>query len=155
MNPFIGNIEARMDAKGRVFVPSSFRKILQQEGDRFILRNDIYQPCLILYPESEWRREIETLTSRLNLFSAKDKMLFRAFVAEAETITLDANGRILIPRRLLQAATIEEGVRFIGMGQTIELWNAENTQKPFLSPAEMMHQMEEILGNNRKEENHQ
>ena len=49
---FIGNVEAKMDAKGRVFFPASFRKLLQAEG-RLIMRKDIYQDCLVLYPEDE------------------------------------------------------------------------------------------------------
>ena len=49
---FTGNIDAKVDEKGRVFVPSSFRKILQrEEGMGLILRRDIFQHCLVLYPQ--------------------------------------------------------------------------------------------------------
>lgn len=144
---FIGNIEAKMDAKGRVFVPSPFRKILQQEGDnKLILRRDVYQPCLVIYSESVWNNELDTLTSRLSRYNPSHQMLLRQFVAEAEVAALDANGRILIPRRLLQAASIDENVRFLGMDTTIEIWNADRTQEPFMDPEEMMRQMAEILG---------
>ena len=68
-------------------------------------------------------------------------------MAEAVVATLDANGRILIPRRLLQAASIDENVRFLGMDTTIEIWNADHTQEPFMDPEEMMRQMAKILGN--------
>ena len=52
---FVGNIEAKADAKGRVFFPSVFRKLLSAAGEeRLIMRKDIFQPCLVLYPESVW-----------------------------------------------------------------------------------------------------
>ena len=50
---FLGNIEAKTDAKGRVFLPSVFRKVLQASGEELlVLRKDIDQKCLVIYPES-------------------------------------------------------------------------------------------------------
>ena len=50
---FLGNIEARTDSKGRVFLPATFRKVLQQEGvEHLVLRKDVHEKCLILYPDS-------------------------------------------------------------------------------------------------------
>lgn len=51
----LGNIEAKADAKGRVFIPATFRKQLQAASEeRLVLRKDVYQDCLVLYPESVW-----------------------------------------------------------------------------------------------------
>ena len=48
---FAGNIEAKTDAKGRAFLPSCFRKQFSNAGEvRLIMRKDIFQPCLVLYP---------------------------------------------------------------------------------------------------------
>ena len=44
---FLGNIEAKTDAKGRAFLPSVFRKVLQASGEEnLVLRRDVFQPCL-------------------------------------------------------------------------------------------------------------
>ena len=52
---FLGNIEAKTDAKGRVFLPSVFRKVLQSAGEeRLVLRKDVHEACLVLYPETVW-----------------------------------------------------------------------------------------------------
>lgn len=52
---FLGNIEAKTDTKGRVFIPAGFRKQLQAASEeRLVLRKDVFQDCLILYPESVW-----------------------------------------------------------------------------------------------------
>ena len=51
MIQFLGNIEAKADAKGRVFIPATFRKQLQAASEeRLVLRKDVYQDCLVLYP---------------------------------------------------------------------------------------------------------
>lgn len=50
---FTGNIDAKTDAKGRVFLPAAFRKVLQGSGEEgLILRRDVFQRCLVLYPET-------------------------------------------------------------------------------------------------------
>lgn len=156
MNRFLGNIEARVDAKGRVFIPAPFRKKFvpvpaeaggeREETCTVVLRKDIYQPCIVLYPEEVWSAEMDRLSSRLNPYNAAHRMILRQFVAEAEQATLDPSGRILISRRMLQSAGLGEKVRFIGMGETIEVWDAESTATPFLSPEEMTEKMNEILG---------
>ena len=52
---FLGNIEAKIDVKGRAFLPATFRKVLQAGGEeRLVLRKDVFQACLVLYPESVW-----------------------------------------------------------------------------------------------------
>ena len=64
---FLGNIEAKIDAKGRVFLPATFRKVLQAGGEEnLVLRKDVFQPCLVLYPESIWNEQMDELRSRLN-----------------------------------------------------------------------------------------
>lgn len=60
---FLGNIEAKIDSKARVFVPAAFRKILQSFSQTsLILRKDLFQPCLVLYPESVWGGNRITIT---------------------------------------------------------------------------------------------
>ena len=64
---FLGNSEAKTDAKGRVFLPAIFRKQLQVAAeDCLVMRKDTYQDCLILYPESAWNKQMNDLRSRLN-----------------------------------------------------------------------------------------
>ena len=59
---FLGNIEAKVDMKGRVFLPSVFRKVLQASGEeKLVLRKDVHQSCLVLYPESVWNERMDAL----------------------------------------------------------------------------------------------
>lgn len=145
---FLGNIEAKTDAKGRVFIPATFRKQLQGEGEeRLVLRKDVFQDCLVLYPESVWFATQEQLRQRLSKWNARQQAVFRQFVSDAEVVIPDANGRILIPRRYLQMAGIGSDVRFIGVDDTIEIWARERAEQPFMDAQEFSNALEEALGN--------
>lgn len=126
---FTGNIDARTDEKGRVFIPAAFRKLLQQAGlDALILRRDIFQKCLVLYPEDVWNAMVDSIVQRTNPFDSRGRAALRGFVAGAERIAIDGNGRILIPRRYIEAAEISGDVRFIGMDDSIEIWSRKNAE---------------------------
>ena len=67
------------------------------------------------------------------------------FVSDVEIITLDANGRFLIPKRYLKLAQITQDVRIIGMDNTIEIWSKENADKPFMEPESFGRELEAIM----------
>ena len=144
---FLGNIEAKTDAKGRAFLPAVMRKVLQSAGEeRLVLRRDVFQPCLVLYPESVWNEQMDTLRRRLSRWNREHQDIYRRFVAEAETVVLDGSGRFLIPRRCQQQAAIRQDIRFVGMGDTIEIWASGAAddalgQTPSLGPA-----LERLMG---------
>lgn len=128
---FIGTTEAKVDNKGRVFLPAMFRRELPpapknggngEAGTSLIMRKDLFEDCLVLYTEETWECRMNELTSRLSVWSKRDQALKRRFSADAEWLTLDSNGRLLLPKRYLQMAGIEGEVTFIGMDDTIEVW---------------------------------
>lgn len=144
---FLGTIEAKTDAKGRAFLPAAFRKVLQSAGEeRMVLRKDVFQPCLVLYPESVWNGQMDELQARLNRWNKAHRELFRRFVAEVEPIVLDGNGRFLIPKRFQQMAGIRQGIRFIGMDDTIEIWSNEGCDTPAMTAEEFGRELEKVLG---------
>lgn len=149
---FLGNIEAKTDAKGRVFLPAVFRKQLQTDGEeQLVLRTDIYGKCLVLYPESAWNRRLDEISAKVSEWNEEEQMVLRAFMAEAEVLVLDGNGRFLISKRLLQAAGINQSVRFIGMNDTIEIWAAEKTEQPFLPQAEFAARLKDIMSRQQEQ----
>lgn len=151
---FLGNIEAKTDAKGRVFIPATFRKQLQAASEgNLVLRKDVFQDCLVLYPESVWFKTQNELRRRLNKWNARQQAVFRQFVSDAEVVTPDGNGRILIPKRYLQMAGIGSEVRFIGMDNTIEIWAKERAEVPFMEPEAFGQALQEALGDELWEEN--
>ena len=94
---FLGNIEAKLDVKGRAFLPAVFRKVLLAGGNgtenadgslRLVLRKDVFQACLVLYPESVWNEQMDLLRARLNRWNRQEQQVFRQFVSEVELLTL-------------------------------------------------------------------
>ena len=143
---FLGNIEAKVDDKGRVFIPALFRKQLQvATEEKLIMRKDVFQDCLTIYPESIWNEELNELRSRLNKWNSKHQLIFRQFVSDVEMVIPDGNGRILIPKRYLQICKIHNDVRFIGVDNKIEIWAREQTEQPFMSPEDFGSALEEIM----------
>jgi len=143
---FLGNIEAKTDAKGRAFLPATFRKVLQGGGDeRLVLRKDVFQPCLVLYPESIWNEQMDALRTRLNRWNKQHQQVFRQFVSEVELVTLDGNGRFLIPKRYLRMADITQDIKFVGMGDTIEIWSNQKVEEAQMKPDDFGQALEELM----------
>ena len=143
---FLGTIEAKTDAKGRVFLPSQFRKALQALGEeRLVLRKDVFQPCLVLYPESVWNAQVSALRARLNRWNADHQMIFRQFVADVEVVVPDASGRILLAKRYLRMTNIGQQVKFVGMDDTIEIWSNDGGDTTFMTADDFGRALQEVM----------
>jgi len=144
---FLGNIEAKLDAKGRAFLPSTFRKVLQAGGEeRLVLRKDVFQPCLVLYPESVWNEQMDLMRARLNRWNKQQQDVFRKFVSEVEVLTLDGNGRFLIPKRYQRMADMDVDIKFTGLGDTIEIWSVRKVEEQQMTAEDFGQALEELMG---------
>ena len=143
---FIGSIEAKTDSKGRAFLPVVFRKALQVSGEEtLIMRKDVFQHCLVLYPLSVWNGMVDNLHSRLNRWNKRDQQIFRQFVSDLVSSTLDGNGRFLIPRAYLEWARIDDQqIRFIGMDDCIEIGSQGNDEAE-MTPDDFSQALEEVM----------
>lgn len=162
---FLGNIEAKTDAKGRAFLPAPFRKVLAASGEEsLVLRQDVFENLLVLYPVSVWSELMDDMRRRFSRWDRRQQMAYRTFVSSVVEVGIDGSGRILIPRSFLEAAGISQNVRFVGMGDTIEIWPADTmetmSKEDFgevlseVMKEEKVMKEENIKENNRKEETH-
>ena len=120
---FLGNIEAKTDAKGRAFLPAIFRKMLQASGEEnLVLRKDVFQKCLVLYPESVWNGRLDILKNQLRPWKPTHQQMFRQFVSEAEVVNLDG-----------------------GMDDTIEIWAPQNLELTLKSEEDFAVEFEQIM----------
>lgn len=93
---------------------------------------------------------VDNLHSRLSRWNKRDQMIFRQFVSNLVSITLDGNGRFLIPRQYLEWAGInDQQVRFIGMDDCVEIWSAGNDEAE-MSPEEFSKALEEVMEKNEE-----
>ena len=149
---FLGNIEAKADTKGRAFLPAVFRKVLQASGEEcLVLRKDVFQKCLVLYPESVWNQRLDLLKQQLRPWKQSHQQMFRQFVSEAEVVTLDGNGRFLISKRLQKIAEIEQDIQFIGMDDTIEIWSPRNLGQTLKTDDDFGMEFENIMNTNENQ----
>ena len=147
---FIGQFAVRLDAKNRAFMPAGFRRLLQQEGCQIlVVRKDYFENCLVVYPAQQWRDEIAGVRARLNRFDGNQQMVYRKLVSEAQEVQLDSNGRLLLPKALLEKVGIKQDALFVGMEQTIEIWNPDvatgTGQQPFMSDSEFADSLKKFM----------
>ena len=71
--------------------------------------------------------------------------MYRQFVSEVELISLDGNGRFLIPKRYQRMAAIEQDIKFVGMGDTIEIWSVQKAEEQQMAPEEFGAALEELM----------
>ena len=116
---FMGEYNHTIDAKGRIIVPSKFRDSL---GEHFVVTVGL-DGCLFVYPNEEWQHFVEQLK---NLPGNKEaRQLQRYFMAGAADCEVDKQGRILIPSKLREHASLVKDVVFVGVLSKIEIWSKE------------------------------
>ena len=124
MNTFIGNIEARLDSKGRTFVPAQYRKILAEMGsNHIIMRRDTDNACIIFYPEHIWQDKVSQLRNALDEWDPEDQLILMQFMSEAEILDMDSQGRVLLQKKHLEMIGAEQDVLFVGMLDRFAIWN--------------------------------
>ena len=105
----------------------------------------MFQACLVLYPESVWNEQMDLLRARLNRWNRQEQQVFRQFVSEVELVTLDGNGRFLIPKRYLRMAEIDQDIKFVGMDDTIEIWSSRKVEEQQMKPEDFGNALEQLM----------
>lgn len=88
---------------------------------------------------------MDAMRQRLNRWNKQQQQVFRQFVSEVELITLDGNGRFLIPKRYQRLAAIEQDIKFVGMGDTIEIWALKKAEEQQMSADDFSNALEELM----------
>ena len=147
MNYLIGTYECKIDVKGRLLIPSAFKKQLAPVIPKgFVLKRAVFQNCLELYPLEQWEELIKKVNS-LNRFKKKNNDFIRRFTAGVKFIELDGNGRLLIPRDLIEFSNINREVTLSTSVNIIEIWDKSSYEKAIADSREDFAQLaEEVMG---------
>ncbi len=123
---FLGEIQCKMDAKGRLAMPSLFLKQLPPEDRGRFIVNRGYNQCLTLYTLAEWEA-VSTELSTLNLYNPQQLQFQRLFNRGAQEVTLDSNNRILLPKRLIAYSELNKDLILLGLAprNRIEIWDMQ------------------------------
>ena len=148
MAAFIGDFTCKLDAKGRIVLPAPFKKIMVANGsDRFVVRKDLFENCLVLTPFNQWESELEKIRARLNAYKRDHNKFIRAFFKGLAEVSFDSNGRILIPKRLKETIGADSEVILVGVDSHIEIWSDKEYGTLDIEPEELGKLAEDILGN--------
>ncbi|MCQ2383331.1 MAG: cell division/cell wall cluster transcriptional repressor MraZ [Paludibacteraceae bacterium] len=121
---FVGKIEAKTDAKGRVFVPAAMRR--QLSDDSVVMRRDPNRRCLVLFPTEVFERKAQEMMTRLDTeWNPQDQQLLMEFTADVEQMPIDAQGRILLNKSNLDYLGASTTLLFVGMMDRIVVWDTE------------------------------
>ena len=146
MNTLIGSYECKVDTKGRLMLPSGLKKqMLPILEEGFVLKRSVFQPCLELYPMSQWNLLMEKMNG-LNRFNKKNNDFIRKFSAGVKMIEVDANGRLLIPKDLISFASIEKEIVVSSAINIVEIWDKDKYEFVVSESEDFADLAEDVMG---------
>jgi MraZ protein len=121
---FRGSFTVNLDAKGRLAIPAKYRERLQSICESRLVVTLDRDRCLLLYPEPEWE-VIERKLAALPSFEVQSRKIQRLYVGNAHDVEIDAQGRILLPQKLREFASLDKRVVVVGQGAKFEIWDEQ------------------------------
>lgn len=153
MIQLLGEFDCKLDAKGRLMVPSTLKKQLPNVEKEGLVINRGFEKHLVIYPKKVWENIVGEL-SKLNQYEKKTREFIRFFTRGATELNVDATGRVLLPKSLLEFAGISGDVVLACQFDKIEVWSKaaydsllDNEPENFANLAE-----EVMGGKNRRDE---
>jgi MraZ protein len=147
MATFIGDYACKVDVKGRIILPMAFKKQMPAAAeDRFVVRKDIFENCLVLYSIDDWNRQLEKIRKRINPYNREHNMFMRNFFKGTAELSLDNNNRMLIPKRLLDLISAERDVVLAGQDGRIEIWSASVYETIGMPAEDFANLAEKLMG---------
>jgi MraZ protein len=121
---FRGQSVSKLDAKGRLRIPTKFREVLRQHyTDALIV--SILGGCLVAYPPEVWEERIESKVENFSPVDPQQREFMRYFISSAEECAFDNQGRILIPPLLRTRAKVGQEVILVGLLNSFEIWDVK------------------------------
>ena len=126
---FLSTYENKLDKKGRVSVPASFRSYLSNLGyNGVICYPSFNNNCIEAWPQDRIEK-ISNAIDSLSPFEEKKDYFATSILAESINLQFDSEGRILISNNLLKHAKIKNKILFVGQGKTFQIWEPTNYEK--------------------------
>ena len=126
---FLSSYENKLDKKGRVSVPASFRSHLSSSGyNGFIAYPSFNHEALEACSEDRIEKISNTIDS-LNPFEEKRDFFATSVLSESVSLQFDSEGRVLITEKLLVHAKIKNNILFVGLGKTFQIWEPKSFEK--------------------------
>ena len=135
---FYGTAAGKVDDKGRIVLPATFREAMVRGGAEnmtLIVKKNVQQRCIDLFPAEEWERRSEKVLDGIDPeLNTGDADFWTKYNDGVYTLIPDGKlGRLNIPSELLESAGITKEVVFGGVGYKLQIWDAETMKADLLS----------------------
>ena len=126
---FLASYENKLDKKGRVSVPASYRSYLSNLGyNGVICYPSFNHQSIEAWPQDRIEKISNTIDS-LNPFEEKRDYFATSILSESVNLQFDTEGRVSLTERLLNHANIKNNVLFVGLGKTFQMWDPKIFEK--------------------------
>ena len=126
---FLSTYENRLDKKGRVSVPASFRSYLSNLGyNGIVCFLSFNNQCIEAWPQDRIEK-ISNAIDTLNPFEEKKDYFATSILSESINLQFDNEGRIILSSKLLKHSKIKNNVLFVGQGKTFQIWEPTSFEK--------------------------
>ncbi|MDD2197513.1 MAG: hypothetical protein PHE03_12680 [Bacteroidales bacterium] len=147
MTSFIGDYICKVDSKGRILFPSALKKQNKSaSADRYVIKKDIFENCLVLFTMEEWERQNELIRRNTNPYNREHNRFLREFYRGTSELTLDASGRLLLPKRMLEMIDANNELALTGQDSRIEIWTSDVYNAHITDEESFASLAEKILG---------
>ena len=145
MSQLIGEFECKIDAKGRMRLPSTLLKQLGEREEYCFVINRDFDGNLTMYPKEVWD-ELSKEVYKLNAYIKKNRDFIRFFHRGIVKVTTDSSDRILLTKRLLDYAGIKKEVILTAFGNKIEIWDPERYDNTNIDPEDFSDLAQQVMG---------
>ncbi|MFY7946024.1 MAG: division/cell wall cluster transcriptional repressor MraZ [Bacteroidia bacterium] len=123
MQGYIGEFTCKLDDKGRLSLPSRLRAQFPESAGNQLVVNRGFEKCLVLFTKDEWLKETARLNAVDDFMSPEIRRFKRIFTNGANLVPIDSAQRILIPKKLLEYADLQNDVVLNAFGNKVEIWS--------------------------------
>jgi MraZ protein len=150
MDQFVSTFTNKIDTKGRVSVPASFRTVLAKDGlDGIYCYPSLDAPAL----DAGGKRlvdKIHALVEDLAPYSDEKDQLATALFGTSEILTIDQDGRTILPERLRAHAGITGHITFVGLGEKFQMWEPKRFETHLAEARQKVRDLRKLLGAGRR-----
>lgn len=126
---FMDTIINKVDAKGRVSLPSDYRAIVKELETEIVCYRSLSLPCIEGCLEETLDKLATDIEDSTDFFSETQDNLTNLIFGDAKRFTFDSTGRIMLSEKLLKHAQITDTAVFVGKGRKFQIWNPENWEQ--------------------------
>ena len=126
---FLSSFENKIDKKGRVSVPATFRSYLNTLGYNGFISYPSFNHSALEACSQDRIEKLSSTIDSLNPFEEKRDYFATSVLSESESHQFDTEGRVSISEKLLNHAKIKNNVLFVGLGKTFQIWEPNNFEK--------------------------